>query len=133
MYRDGLKEDIRVALGSTEFSTIDDIMQAALDIEEGARERKPTKGRRTQQRLAAEPVFSSPTPDLKILDNRHLSHLPPSSLTTNGGGGGGREQSGGHGLAAMRKRRSWWSRAEWWSWGGEEETRRRRRWMCGWG
>ncbi|KAL0722836.1 hypothetical protein Bca4012_037435 [Brassica carinata] len=36
MYRDGLKEDIRVALGSTEFSTIDDIMQAALDIEEGA-------------------------------------------------------------------------------------------------
>ncbi|KAL0802398.1 hypothetical protein Bca101_057574 [Brassica carinata] len=37
MYRDGLKEDIRVALGSTEFSTIDDIMQAALDIEEGAR------------------------------------------------------------------------------------------------
>ncbi|KAL0876213.1 hypothetical protein Bca101_025918 [Brassica carinata] len=35
MYRDGLKEDIRVALGSTEFSTIDDIMQAALDIEEG--------------------------------------------------------------------------------------------------
>ncbi|KAL0742553.1 hypothetical protein Bca4012_084066 [Brassica carinata] len=37
MYRDGLKEDIRVALGSTEFSTIDDIMQAALDIEEGPR------------------------------------------------------------------------------------------------
>ncbi|KAL0741944.1 hypothetical protein Bca4012_083457 [Brassica carinata] len=37
MYRDGLKEDIRVALGSTEFSTIEDIMQAALDIEEGAR------------------------------------------------------------------------------------------------
>ncbi|KAL0702306.1 hypothetical protein Bca4012_058428 [Brassica carinata] len=37
MYRDGLKEDIRVALGSTEFSTIDDIMQATLDIEEGPR------------------------------------------------------------------------------------------------
>ncbi|KAG2306730.1 hypothetical protein Bca52824_026478 [Brassica carinata] len=37
MYRDGLKEDIRVALGSKEFSTIDEIMQAALDIEEGAR------------------------------------------------------------------------------------------------
>ncbi|KAL0711427.1 hypothetical protein Bca4012_018405 [Brassica carinata] len=35
MYRDGLKEDIRVALGSTEFSTIDDITQEALDIEEG--------------------------------------------------------------------------------------------------
>ncbi|KAL0701274.1 hypothetical protein Bca4012_057396 [Brassica carinata] len=37
MYRDGLKEDIRVALGSTDFSTIDDIMHAALDIEEGGR------------------------------------------------------------------------------------------------
>ncbi|KAG2306732.1 hypothetical protein Bca52824_026480 [Brassica carinata] len=37
MYRDGLKEDIWVALGSTEFSTIDDIMQAALDIKEGDR------------------------------------------------------------------------------------------------
>ncbi|KAL0863735.1 hypothetical protein Bca101_042853 [Brassica carinata] len=38
MYRDGLKEDIRVALGSMEFSTIDDIMQTALDIEEGESE-----------------------------------------------------------------------------------------------
>ena len=37
MYRDGLKEDIRVALGSTEFSTIEDIMQAAIEIEEGPR------------------------------------------------------------------------------------------------
>ncbi|KAL0733575.1 hypothetical protein Bca4012_009785 [Brassica carinata] len=36
-YRDGLKEDIRAALGSAEFSTIEDIMQAALDIEEGPR------------------------------------------------------------------------------------------------
>ncbi|KAJ4887240.1 hypothetical protein Rs2_26988 [Raphanus sativus] len=30
------------------------------------------------------PVEPSPaTPDLKILDHRHLSHSPPSSLTTN--------------------------------------------------
>ena len=54
MYRDGLKEDIRVALGSTEFSTIDDIMQAALDIEEGGRssssesEKRPKKKPRTE-------------------------------------------------------------------------------------
>ncbi|KAL0696288.1 hypothetical protein Bca4012_063468 [Brassica carinata] len=56
MYRDGLKEDIRVALGSTEFSTIDDIMQAALDIEEGGRssssdsEKCPKKKPRTNPR-----------------------------------------------------------------------------------
>ncbi|KAG2307277.1 hypothetical protein Bca52824_027025 [Brassica carinata] len=54
MYRDGLKEDIRVALGSTEFSTFDDIMQAALDIEEGGRssssdsEKRPKKKPRTE-------------------------------------------------------------------------------------
>ncbi|KAG2315366.1 hypothetical protein Bca52824_018488 [Brassica carinata] len=54
MYRDGLKKDIRVALGSTEFSTIDDIMQAALDIEEGGRssssdsEKCPKKKPRTE-------------------------------------------------------------------------------------
>ncbi|KAL0696995.1 hypothetical protein Bca4012_064175 [Brassica carinata] len=54
MYRNGLKEDIRVALGSTEFSTIDDIMQAALDIEEGGRssssnsKKRPKKKPRTE-------------------------------------------------------------------------------------
>ncbi|KAL0696532.1 hypothetical protein Bca4012_063712 [Brassica carinata] len=54
MYRDGLKEDIRVALGSTEFSTIDDIMQAALDIEEGGKssssdsEKRPKNKPRTE-------------------------------------------------------------------------------------
>lgn len=35
MYRDGLREEIRAELGVHVFSTIDDIMQAALDVEEG--------------------------------------------------------------------------------------------------
>ncbi|CAN7002896.1 unnamed protein product, partial [Brassica oleracea var. botrytis] len=35
MYRDGLREEIRAELGVHMFSTIDDIMQAALDVEEG--------------------------------------------------------------------------------------------------
>ena len=35
MYRDGLHEEIRAELGVHVFSTIDDIMQAALDVEEG--------------------------------------------------------------------------------------------------
>ncbi|CAF1708553.1 unnamed protein product [Brassica napus] len=35
MYRDGLREDIRSGIGTTVFSTIDEIMQAALDVEEG--------------------------------------------------------------------------------------------------
>ena len=35
MNRDGLREDIRSAISSTEFSTIDDIMHAALEVEEG--------------------------------------------------------------------------------------------------
>ena len=35
MNRDGLREDIRSAISSTEFSTIDDIMLAALKVEEG--------------------------------------------------------------------------------------------------
>ncbi|KAG2323558.1 hypothetical protein Bca52824_016771 [Brassica carinata] len=36
MYREGLREDIRSEIGSRVFSTIDDIMQAALDVEEGS-------------------------------------------------------------------------------------------------
>ncbi|CAN6831884.1 unnamed protein product [Brassica oleracea] len=35
IYRDGLREDIRWAISSSEFSTIDDIMLAALKVEEG--------------------------------------------------------------------------------------------------
>nr|VDC96111.1 unnamed protein product [Brassica oleracea] len=35
MYRDGLREDIRSEIGTTVFSTIDEIMDAALDVEEG--------------------------------------------------------------------------------------------------
>ncbi|KAF3585942.1 hypothetical protein F2Q69_00029173 [Brassica cretica] len=35
MYRYGLREEIRAELGFHVFSTIDDIMQAALDVEEG--------------------------------------------------------------------------------------------------
>ncbi|WZZ20689.1 hypothetical protein YC2023_122076 [Brassica napus] len=35
MYRDGLCEEIRAELGFHVFSTIDDIMQVALDVEEG--------------------------------------------------------------------------------------------------
>ncbi|CAF1811677.1 unnamed protein product [Brassica oleracea var. botrytis] len=35
IYRDGLREDIRWTIGSSEFSTIDDIMLAALKVEEG--------------------------------------------------------------------------------------------------
>ncbi|CAN6917209.1 unnamed protein product [Brassica oleracea] len=35
MYRDGLREDIRSMISSSEFSIIDDIMHAALQVEEG--------------------------------------------------------------------------------------------------
>ncbi|CAF2074909.1 unnamed protein product [Brassica oleracea var. botrytis] len=35
MYRDGLREDIRSTISSSEFSIIDDIMHAALQVEEG--------------------------------------------------------------------------------------------------
>ncbi|CAN7077127.1 unnamed protein product [Brassica oleracea var. botrytis] len=35
MYRDGLREDILSEIGTTIFSTIDEIMEAALDVEEG--------------------------------------------------------------------------------------------------
>ncbi|CAF1949802.1 BnaC07g03260D [Brassica napus] len=35
MYRDDLREDIRSEIGTTVFSTIDEIMQSALDVEEG--------------------------------------------------------------------------------------------------
>ena len=34
MYREGLRDDIRAEIGFQVFSTIDDIMQAALDVEE---------------------------------------------------------------------------------------------------
>ncbi|KAL0695119.1 hypothetical protein Bca4012_062299 [Brassica carinata] len=76
MYRDGLKEDIRVALGSTEFSTIDDIMQAVLDIEEGARssssdssnesddsEKRPKKKPRTEMQPEDEQSGEEPYGD----------------------------------------------------------------------
>ncbi|KAG2330075.1 hypothetical protein Bca52824_001255 [Brassica carinata] len=35
MYQEGLREDIRSEIGSTVFSSIDVIMQTALDVEEG--------------------------------------------------------------------------------------------------
>ncbi|KAL0696437.1 hypothetical protein Bca4012_063617 [Brassica carinata] len=67
MYRDGLKEDIRVALGSTDFSTIDDIMQAALDIEEGNEsdesEKRPKKKPRTEMEPEDEQLDKDPYGD----------------------------------------------------------------------
>ncbi|KAL0702948.1 hypothetical protein Bca4012_059070 [Brassica carinata] len=69
MYRDGLKGDIRVALGSTEFSTIDDIMQAALDIKEGGRssssdsEKRPKKKPRTEMQTEDGPSGEEPYGD----------------------------------------------------------------------
>ncbi|KAL0796089.1 hypothetical protein Bca101_067466 [Brassica carinata] len=69
MYRDGLKEDIRVALGLTEFSTIDDIMQAALDIEEDSSnesdesEKRPKKKPRTEMQPEDEQPHEEPYGD----------------------------------------------------------------------
>ncbi|KAL0729655.1 hypothetical protein Bca4012_025748 [Brassica carinata] len=38
MYREGLRDDIRAEIGFQVFSTIDDIMQASLDVEEDKEE-----------------------------------------------------------------------------------------------
>ncbi|KAL0646472.1 hypothetical protein Bca4012_044763 [Brassica carinata] len=37
MYREGLREDIQSKIGKTVFSTLDEIMQEALDVDEGGR------------------------------------------------------------------------------------------------
>ncbi|KAL0742518.1 hypothetical protein Bca4012_084031 [Brassica carinata] len=97
MYRDSLKEDIRVALGSTEFSTIDDIMQAALDIEEGARssssdsEKLPKKKPRTEMQpedghSGEEPYGDKDTSKMKQFDSsvrEYNASFAAAGLTNN--------------------------------------------------
>ncbi|CAN7126722.1 unnamed protein product [Brassica rapa subsp. narinosa] len=48
MYRDGLRKEIRAELGVHVFSTIDDVMQAALDVEEECETLGGTDGSTTE-------------------------------------------------------------------------------------
>ncbi|KAF3550423.1 hypothetical protein DY000_02010231 [Brassica cretica] len=67
MYRNGLREDIRSVIGSTEFSTIDDIMHASLGVEEGESKMKqgdsPVREYNTSFLAGGYDAFESCTPN----------------------------------------------------------------------
>ncbi|CAN6827261.1 unnamed protein product [Brassica oleracea] len=73
IYRDGLRKDIRWGISSSEFSTIDDIMHAALKVEEGGSS-SASKGSPTDSDESSKPPKKKPRTKYKQNEDPEDEH-----------------------------------------------------------
>ncbi|KAG5393624.1 hypothetical protein IGI04_023587 [Brassica rapa subsp. trilocularis] len=80
MYRDGLREEIRAELGFHVFSTIDDIMQAALDVEKG--DESDESGNRSKEKSRSGECETSGDTDGSTTESDESGNRPKKKART---------------------------------------------------